>query len=79
MGRQLYKENTNIVSYELALLTIFFFFLLHLMQDLPLLSSGFSSGFLSGSKRSIWQRLKDASHQIIEELLAPPTVSAVCF
>jgi predicted permease len=45
--------------------------------NLPLLSSGYSSGFLSGSKRSIWERLKDVSHQIFEELLAPPTLSAI--
>ncbi|KAJ3672301.1 hypothetical protein LUZ60_007022 [Juncus effusus] len=41
--------------------------------ELPLLSSG----LLSGSRRSIWERLKEASYQIVEELLAPPTVSAI--
>ncbi|KAJ1692509.1 hypothetical protein LUZ63_009207 [Rhynchospora breviuscula] len=45
--------------------------------DLPLLSSGFSSGFLNSSKRNIWERLRDAFRQIIEELLAPPTLSAI--
>ncbi|OAY83822.1 protein PIN-LIKES 7-like [Ananas comosus] len=41
---------------------------------LPLLSS--DSSFM-GSKKNFWDKLKEGTHQIVEELLAPPTVSAI--
>ncbi|XP_073012401.1 protein PIN-LIKES 7-like [Typha latifolia] len=35
-----------------------------------------SSGSLYG-KKSFWERIKESLHQIIEELMAPPTISAI--
>lgn len=44
------------------------------MQEAPLLSSGSRSG----NKLSFWQKLKGTILQIAEELMAPPTLGAVC-
>jgi len=44
-------------------------------QIVPLLSEG----ELSENKLSFWGKLTGSLHQIVEELMAPPTVAAVSF
>ena len=44
------------------------------MQEAPLLSCESEV-----ADKGFWTNLKDAVHQFIEELMAPPTISAVCF
>lgn len=46
---------------------------------LPLLSSyHLKSGKISNSN-NMWEKLKQGTHQIVEELTAPPTVGAVSY
>lgn len=42
-------------------------------KTVPLLSSS----MLSGNKVNFWDKLKGVLHQVVEELLAPPTVAAI--
>jgi hypothetical protein len=44
------------------------------MQEAPLLSCESEV-----ADKGFWTNLKDAVHQFIEELMAPPTISAVCY
>lgn len=44
------------------------------MQEIPLLSGG----NLQDKKVNLWDKIKETLHKIVEELLAPPTVAAVC-
>lgn len=44
------------------------------MQEAPLLSC---SSDVANNK-GFWTNLKEAVHQLVEELMAPPTISAVC-
>jgi hypothetical protein len=44
------------------------------LQEAPLLSCESEV-----ADKGFWTKLKDAIHQFIEELMAPPTISAVCF
>jgi hypothetical protein len=44
------------------------------MQEAPLLSCESEVG-----DKGFWTNLKDTVHQFVEELMAPPTISAVCF
>lgn len=46
-----------------------------IIQELPLLSSG----NLQGKRVSIWHKMKETLHKIVDELLAPPTIGAVMF
>ncbi|PWZ37199.1 Protein PIN-LIKES 5 [Zea mays] len=44
------------------------------LQEAPLLSCESEV-----ADKGFWTKLKDAIHQFIEELMAPPTISAICF
>jgi hypothetical protein len=43
------------------------------LQEVPLLSCESEV-----ADKGFWTKLKDAIHQFIEEVMAPPTISAVC-
>lgn len=44
---------------------------------MPLLSSYHRQSSSKMSNDSLWEKLKQGAHQIVEELMAPPTVGAV--